>query len=96
MIVRARATTMANFVGWISGQTDDTGGRPVIDQTGFTGFFDIDNMKWAALDSANASESSDLPSLTTALEESLGIKLVSTKGPVEVVVIDSIDHPSEN
>jgi len=93
--VRAGATTMTNLVRMVSGQ-GDIGDRPVIDQTGFTGNFNIDNLTWASLGSANSSDSPDLPSLGTALEETLGIKLVATKGPVEVVVIDSIDHPTEN
>lgn len=97
--MRATATQMSNLVGMISGQPD-TGGRPVIDQTGFTGYFNIDNFTFASPTNAAPSDdpksASDAPSLATALEESLGIKLVATKGPVEVVVIDSIDHPSEN
>jgi len=36
------------------------------------------------------------PSLATALEEQLGFKLDSAKGPVEVLVIDSVQKPSEN
>src|SRR6185312_1486958 len=95
--VRARGTTMTGLMRLLSSQLGETGNRPIIDQTGFTGFFDIDEMKWAALDSAAPSDSTaDLPTLPTALEESLGIKLVATKGPVEVVVIDSIDRPTEN
>jgi uncharacterized protein (TIGR03435 family) len=95
-IVKARATTMARFIAALSNNLHETGDRPVVDRTGFTGYFDVDELRWAALDTANPSESPDLPSLPTALEETLGIKLVATKSPVEVVVIDSIDHPSEN
>jgi len=106
--LRAKSVSMgqlAGILGPLINQTPgflslaDTGSRPVIDQTGFSGYFDIDNLKWANLDSATPSDSqnpSDLPSLTTALEETLGLRLVPTKGQVEVVVIDSIDHPSEN
>jgi uncharacterized protein (TIGR03435 family) len=39
---------------------------------------------------------SDQPDLFTAVQEQLGLKLDSTKGPVEVLVIDSVQKPSEN
>ena len=110
MELRATAISIAQFaslIGPLINQTPgfislaDTGNRPIVDQTGFTGNFDLVGFKWSAPQSTAAdadanTSTSDLPALTTALEETLGLKLVSTKGPVEVIVIDSIDHPSEN
>jgi uncharacterized protein (TIGR03435 family) len=72
----------------------------VVDQTGLTGKYDI-KLKWES-DHARpgpgdaASDPSGLPSLFTALQEQLGLKLESTKGPVQTLVIDHIERPSEN
>ena len=77
-------------------------GRTVVDRTGLTGTYDV-HLKWS-IDSLigpaepGAGQSPDLtgPSLFTALQERLGLKLESSKGPVEVLVIDHIEKPSEN
>jgi uncharacterized protein (TIGR03435 family) len=70
-------------------------GRDVIDGTGLIGAFDI-HLTWA-LDSVGASaDASDGPSIFTALQEQLGLKLEPAKGPVEVLVIDHIEHPAQN
>lgn len=92
-----RASTVSLLVNMLRASAD-VGGRPIVDKTGFAGHFDVD-LKWAYLTTAQGTEATrgvDMPSLFTALEEQLGLKLVATKGPVEVVVIDSIDRPSEN
>jgi uncharacterized protein (TIGR03435 family) len=70
--------------------------RPIVDHTGFTGYFDIKDFTSAPLSAAEATDAPDAPSLVGALEKQLGIKLVSAKDPIEVLVIDSIDRPSPN
>lgn len=81
-------------------------GRLVVDHTGITGNYDYEvKFSSAALDQkfaqqagvappANADESG--PSIFTALEEQLGLKLEMTKGPVEIYTIEHIEEPSEN
>ena len=75
-------------------------GRIVIDKTGLTGLFDF-TLTYARDADAGSSASTDDaaasgPTIFTALEEQLGLKLESAKGPVPILVIDSIEKPSEN
>jgi uncharacterized protein (TIGR03435 family) len=70
--------------------------RPVVDQTGLKGLYDI-RLQWtpdAAL--AVPVASGQGPSLLAALEEQLGLRLVSGKGALPVLVIDSVQRPPEN
>ncbi|KAA6464621.1 TIGR03435 family protein [Acidobacteria bacterium AB60] len=74
--------------------------RPVIDRTGLAGRFDL-HLKWAADAPVSApasaiQEDPSGPSIFTALKEQLGLRLESAKGPVEVLVIDHAEKPSEN
>lgn len=73
--------------------------RPVFDRTGLTGTYDID-LQWARTDlhaGADASAtSSDAPSLFTAVEEQLGLKLVRHKEPLNVLVVDHVQAPTPN
>jgi bla regulator protein BlaR1 len=70
-------------------------GRPVEDQTGLTAAFDF-KLKWTTDFAAPESGKSDAPSLFTALQQQLGLRLESRKGPVEVIMIDRASKPSEN
>ena len=73
--------------------------RPVFDRTGLTGTFDL-SLQWSlAPDPAQAPDSqpADIgPTFLEALQEQLGLKLKSATGLVDVLVIDRIEHPSEN
>ena len=75
-------------------------GRPVIDATGLTETFDIQLTWWlepvATGDSVPPGAQPDTTSIFTALQEQLGLKLESSRGPVDVMVIDSVQPPSEN
>jgi uncharacterized protein (TIGR03435 family) len=64
--------------------------RVVIDRTGLTGRFDIE-LEWSPDQTAT-----DRPSIFTAVQEQLGLKLESTRGPVEVLVIDHVERPTED
>ena len=97
--------TIAQFVPTLS----DLLGRPVIDKTGLTGRYDF-TLKFAPegrnagplgqtlalLGAAAPAPAADpnAPSLSAALQEQLGLKLESARGPVEVVVIDKLDKPT--
>ena len=99
--------TMAWFVDYPAVRL----GRPVLDQTALEGAFAI-SLEWApdsteepgsmAMDHPpglpdGAAPGTAGPSLSTALQEQLGLKLVGTKGPVEILVIDYADKiPTEN
>jgi len=85
--VNAKRTTMKRLAEVLGQQTD----RFVIDHTGLSGEYDFD-LKWSTDLTADAED----PSIFTAIQEQLGLKLEPAKGPVEVIVIDSVERPSEN
>jgi uncharacterized protein (TIGR03435 family) len=85
-------------------------GRPVLDKTEFTGEFDL-NLSFTADDATmglpgyggpgdpggtRLPTDPNLPNIFAALEEQLGLKLVSAKAPVEVLVIDHVERPTAN
>ena len=84
-------------------------GRTVADQTGLKGNYDF-TLKWTPDDPQGAAAfggglplppgvqppDPNGPTLFTALQEQLGLKLESTKGPVDIIVIDRAEKPSEN
>ena len=69
-------------------------GRPVLDRTGFTGSFEV-HLEFAPVAPGDDTDNTK-PSIFTALEEQLGLRLEPQKGSEEVLVIDHVERPSEN
>jgi uncharacterized protein (TIGR03435 family) len=66
--------------------------RPVFDKTGITGAYDI-NLHYAREEDG----ASTAPSLFTAIQETIGLRLVAAKGPVEILIVEHIEKmPTEN
>jgi uncharacterized protein (TIGR03435 family) len=87
----ATAMPMNEVAVWLS-NFDEVGNRIVVDDTGLKGSY-----SWV-LNGVSMKPSTD-PSVTsifTALQEQLGLKLVPKKAPVEVLVIDHVERPSQN
>jgi uncharacterized protein (TIGR03435 family) len=95
---------IASLVNQLSQQLQ----RTVIDKTSLTGKYDFE-LQWTEESSDPIFKGPDSgpqktepapdasgPSIFTALQEQLGLKLQSTKGPVETLVVDSVAMPSEN
>jgi uncharacterized protein (TIGR03435 family) len=77
-------------------------GRTVVDKTGLKGFYDV-KMTWTPDPALQGQPGPDAPpvdpsgpSIFTAIQEQLGLKLDSAKGPVDVIVIDAVQKPTEN
>lgn len=83
--------TMEMLVSALAGQLR----RPVLDRTGLKGAFDF-KLEWAPDTDSTSTVDSSGPSIFTALREQVGLRLESTKGPVEVLVIDHVERPSGN
>lgn len=118
MNLDARAMKMDNFVDFISRQVD----RPVLNDTGLTGFYDIQidfkaegRMMMAGIPAGPrgdggpggaggpgagggpAPDGVEAPSIFTAVQDQLGLKLESKRGPIETVVVDHLEKsPIEN
>lgn len=83
---RAKGSQMAGLVAALASKLE----RTVIDKTGLKGKFDM-TLDWSADQGADGG-----PTIFTALEEQLGLKLVSSKGPVEMLVVERAEKPTEN
>jgi uncharacterized protein (TIGR03435 family) len=98
------ATGSGRTIAQIVPTLADLVGRPVIDKTGLTGRYDF-ALKFASTGRGAGPfaalpgpppppDDPDAPGLTTAVQEQLGLRLESARGPVEVVVIDTLEKPT--
>jgi uncharacterized protein (TIGR03435 family) len=100
--IQGNVVTLAMLANMLAG----TVGRPVIDRTGVPGHFNV-TLEYApeagitgplppGVPPQEPAPRSDGPSIFTAVQEQLGLKLESTRAPVDVLVIDKASPPTEN
>jgi bla regulator protein blaR1 len=94
--VHGKATTMAGLAKSLESTEFD---RPVVDRTGLTGKFDFemtflsDHVKGQPIGPPVEDEPNAPPGIFTAIQDQLGLKLVPSKGPTEIMVIDHVEKP---
>jgi uncharacterized protein (TIGR03435 family) len=103
-MLNIRNSTMTEFAGFLQANILE---QPVVDQTGLTDRFDF-NVRYTpdAAQLANlpagvpppppVNDADTPPDLFTAFQQQIGLKLESKKAPVDVVVVDKVEKPSEN
>ena len=79
--IAGQGMPLAYLVAQLSGRL----GREVVDKTGLAGTYDF-NLQWT----------SNSSSIFPAIQEQLGLRLESKKGPVDILNIDHVEKPSEN
>jgi uncharacterized protein (TIGR03435 family) len=89
---------MSNLARSLASESE-IAGRPVVDKTDLSGGYDF-TLRWTPDDSspgtAPADPNAQWPSLFTALEEQLGLKLAPEKQPIDIIVVESVEMPGEN
>jgi uncharacterized protein (TIGR03435 family) len=88
-VIDASGLTMTSLVSTLSAGLD----RVVMDGTGLTGFYDV-KLQWTPDSQPERVTDPNIPPMATALQEQLGLQLQSTRGPVDVLVIDHIERPT--
>ncbi len=90
----ARAISFEQFATLLS---RTIGARPVVDQTNLTGPYDLDLVfQPESATPVTIPVSADAPSIFTAVQEQLGLKLDPQRVLTDVIVIDSVERPTEN
>lgn len=92
-VVVTKGRTIRDLASTLGGMLD----RNVVDSTGLSGTYEID-LKWGPDDVRAGADAAiaDMPPIFTAIQEQLGLKLQPTRGPVVVLVIDSVQRPARD
>jgi len=94
-MISGRKAEISTLIYFLSGKLE----RPIIDETGLRGKYTFD-LRWtpalAAPSDVAAPGITDPPNLLSAIDEQLGLRLLGSKGPVKVLVIDKVQRPTEN
>jgi uncharacterized protein (TIGR03435 family) len=96
-LTEMKGCSMAQLAHNLTGWTRNDLGRTIVDHTGLTGRYSF-SLNWTP-DSAPPSNSLDAgggPSIFTAVKEQLGLLLQPEKGPLDTIVIDHVEMPTEN
>ena len=94
--VTGTAETMDKIVRTLQGSGWETRDRQIIDKTGLSGLFDIQLHFAPENRTAPTAIEASGPSFFTAIQEQLGLKLEPAKAQLPILVIDSIQRPTEN
>jgi uncharacterized protein (TIGR03435 family) len=93
--IEGHSALMSNLARSLASEPE-IAGRPVVDRTSLTGGYDF-TLRWTSDPGAAPDDSSaQFPSLFTAIQEQLGLKLTPEKQPMDIIVIDSVEMPGEN
>ncbi len=87
--LQALGVSMEFLAAYVSSTVD----RQAIDRTGLTGTYDV-SLEWTP-ENRRADDNAG-PSILTALQEHLGLKLESAQGPVDMLIVEHAEKPSEN
>jgi len=97
--LRLTGIRMPRFAGVLEPMTT----RKIVDRTNLTGTYDIEmdflpdpGLLGLSIPNSNALQQSDIPPLTTAIQDQLGLKLESERAPVDVIVVDGVRPPTAN
>jgi uncharacterized protein (TIGR03435 family) len=95
LVLSGTAVRMDEFMGMLGQYAD----RPLIDKTGLSGLYDFElqfDMAYPATNAPARASEPGMSSLFTDLQDQLGLKLEPAKAQLEVLVIDSVQRPTEN